>query len=372
MKVFISSVISGMEEQREAAANAIESLGHEVIRAETFAASQASPRLACLGGVREANLVVLVLGYRYGEPLPPEQISATHQEYREAKNEKPVLAFIDEEAEFESAQAKFVKEVEDWENGVFRGRFSSAENLRREVTRSLHQHELASAVAPVDGAQLLEDACDLLRPTSSRRSYSSSGPRLRLALASGPVRRVLRPAEIEAEELKDTILKEALFGASAVFDTGSGNSVSNVDDSLVVSQENGDFLSLSENGHIAFALKIDTHSGALSVLVEEDVQAKMERAFRLGNFILDHIDRSQKLSRVAIAASMEGADYVAWRKRSEFDPNATSITLGHSFRDEKSSAVHLNPADVARSALGFDAGRIAEDLTTLLRRRGEG
>ena len=66
MKIFLSSVISGMEEYRAAARQAAETLGHTVTAAEDFGASPLSPQQICLAGVRDADLVVLLLGERYG------------------------------------------------------------------------------------------------------------------------------------------------------------------------------------------------------------------------------------------------------------------------------------------------------------------
>jgi hypothetical protein len=89
MKIFISSVISGFEDLRAAAALAIRSLGHEPVIAENFDAALVSPRVACLGGVREADLVVLILGKSYGAVQTNSGISATHEEWLEAKNRRP-------------------------------------------------------------------------------------------------------------------------------------------------------------------------------------------------------------------------------------------------------------------------------------------
>jgi len=93
MRVFISSIIAGYEEYRNAASEAIQSLGHEVVRAEEFAASPTSPQVACLSGVRSADVIVVLLGARYGANQP-SGLSATHEEFREAKEDKPVFAFI--------------------------------------------------------------------------------------------------------------------------------------------------------------------------------------------------------------------------------------------------------------------------------------
>jgi hypothetical protein len=97
MRVFISSVISGYAALRDAAAAAIESLGYEVIRAEDFGASPDTPQQACLGGVRDADLVVLLIGARYGA-VQASGRSATEEEYREAGESKPVLAFVERPA----------------------------------------------------------------------------------------------------------------------------------------------------------------------------------------------------------------------------------------------------------------------------------
>lgn len=68
MKVFISSLISGMEAERAAVKRAIEVLGHQPVMAEDFGARASSPQVACLAGLRDADLVVLILGPRLHHP----------------------------------------------------------------------------------------------------------------------------------------------------------------------------------------------------------------------------------------------------------------------------------------------------------------
>ena len=80
MKVFVSSVISGFEPFRSAARTAVETLRHEPIMAEDFGASARSPQVACLQGLRDADLVILALGDAYGPVQSGSGISATHEE----------------------------------------------------------------------------------------------------------------------------------------------------------------------------------------------------------------------------------------------------------------------------------------------------
>src|SRR5438309_6616909 len=103
MKVFISSVIRGLEPHRDAASRAARALRHEVKLAEDFAASSATPQQACLAGVRWAEVVILILGARYGEPQT-SGLAPTHEEYREARERCPVLIFVERDAKFEPAQ----------------------------------------------------------------------------------------------------------------------------------------------------------------------------------------------------------------------------------------------------------------------------
>lgn len=109
MKIFLSSVISGMEEYRAAARQAAETLGHAVTAAEDFGASPLSPQQVCLAGVRDADLMVLLLGERYGAPQG-SGLSPTHEEYRAARSVK-VLAFVRTGVSPEPIQRAFVDDV---------------------------------------------------------------------------------------------------------------------------------------------------------------------------------------------------------------------------------------------------------------------
>ena len=82
-RVFVSSIMNGYEEYREAAPAGIREAGCEAALAEDFAAQGTSSRNACLDGVQSADAMVLLLGPRYGWVAPSGR-SATEEEYREA------------------------------------------------------------------------------------------------------------------------------------------------------------------------------------------------------------------------------------------------------------------------------------------------
>lgn len=182
-----------MEAERAAVKHAVERLGHGPIMAEDFGARPSSPQVACLGGVRESDLVILVLGPRYGVPQAGG-VSATHEEILEARNRKPILVFLQAGAQPEDSQVALINEVGGWEGGLFRQEFASPEDLEDKVTRAVHRHELAHAVAPLNPEELKARATRLL--PALERGYGANT--LQLAIASGPVSAILRPAEMEA------------------------------------------------------------------------------------------------------------------------------------------------------------------------------
>ena len=145
MKVFISSLITGFEPFREAARSAIRTLRHEPVVAEEFGARPHSPQIACLQGIRSADIVVLILGERYGYVQGSSGVSPTHEEYLEARGTKPILMFVQEGVERDDQQAKFISEVQAWQAGHFRAGFKTAEELRDLVTRAIHDYQLGSS-----------------------------------------------------------------------------------------------------------------------------------------------------------------------------------------------------------------------------------
>ena len=65
-RVFVSSVMEDYRGIRDAASRGIRQAGCEPVRAEDFSAASASPRNACLDGVRSTDALVLLLGAHYG------------------------------------------------------------------------------------------------------------------------------------------------------------------------------------------------------------------------------------------------------------------------------------------------------------------
>lgn len=363
MKVFISSVVGGFEPFRSAAAEAIETLGHRVLRSEDFPALAGTPQQACLAAVREADVVALMLGDRYG-PVQDSGLSATHEEYREARESKPVLVFIEDGISPEPNQQRFIDEVEAWAIGHVREAFSSPEDLRTKLTRALHEHELALSSGMVDPAEMQERANAML----PHRSGLGTSQLLMLAVVGGPRQQVLRPAALEDPNLARSVQREALLGDHSVLDASHGTEVRidgtaltlSQSDRLVTVDQTGSVMVVQPPGRMAPRAMTE-----LPALIEEDITDALVKAVRFAGWVLDLIDPTHRLTHVAVVAHLAGAGYMPWRTRAEHQasPNTGQVAMGG-----QDPTVALSPATRHRQALTHDADRIAEDLAALLRR----
>lgn len=314
MKIFISSLISGLEPVRAAARAAVTTLRHEPIMAEDFGARPTSPQITCLQGVRSADLVLLILGERYGS-VQPSGVSPTHEEFLEAKGNKDVFVFIQQDIRPEPQQAKFVAEVQAWQGGYFRSRFSTPEELKDAIIRAVHDYQLANASGPVDLAKLAASAVALL-PESRRDSYSDK-TMLNVAITAGPSQRVMRPAELEAPALAKKLHQQALFGTPQLFDDSKGMSSNIEADALLLEQENGASVMLTEQGSVLLRVPLqrgdrrgDHHFAAI---IEETVVAELNTALAFAAWTLDMIDATEKLTHLAIAVRIDASGHVPWR-----------------------------------------------------------
>lgn len=143
VRTFISSTITDLAVARERIDRSLTELEvFEVIRSETLPAMEDASRRVCLEEVRAADVVVLLVGSTYGY-VPPqnnaEGLSVTHLEIREARRAGvPLFAFPRQiEAERDKRLDQLIAEIEDFDAGVFRKTWTSAEEVATEVRRSL-------------------------------------------------------------------------------------------------------------------------------------------------------------------------------------------------------------------------------------------
>jgi hypothetical protein len=215
LRVFLSSTMRDLENERDAVVRALKALNVEVANAESWTPSGADSWTRIRDELESSHLMVLLLGERYGwipdkGPGAVEQMSVTEMEYRAAiELGLPVLPFLknlpyDATRDTDDARRRdrFRKEVLDWAGGRFSGKFDLASDLAGHV---------ADAVVNllVDGFLRESIARRAMKPPAAAwvRKVAESSPRY-------------RSAELPAD------LLDAVRAGRAVLFAGSGVSLS--------------------------------------------------------------------------------------------------------------------------------------------------
>lgn len=255
--------------------------------------------------------------------------------------------------------------MRSWEQGHLTADFGDPSDLRDKVTRELHDYELANEAAPLDESELATRAHALI-PTGQ----SSLGSSLVLAVAGGPGRAVLRPAELENEDLQRFLLAEALTGVDAVLSPSIGTDVAIRGDTMQISQaQRSAVVTLDEGGNLVVvqpALEPDSGRSGIPSLIEEVVTERITRAIRFCAGVLNHVDPAQRMSHIAPVVGLRGGGHMPWRTQAEQDrsPNRAAMGVGGS----EQVVIALSPPVRRRAALLQDTQRLAEDFTVRLRR----
>lgn len=180
MEVFLSSTKADLEGYRAATYESTKGK-HRVTRMEDFPSSGLPPLDFCLTLVAEAEVLVLLLGYRYGVRAPEAGVSYTEAEYERAQEQGiPVLAYVRNEfeqgleQENQSSEDKdklraFREQVES-EQVVRRPFFHSPQHLSDQVSFDLDFWESHKSLRPAFGRRsgLIRDEQRYGRETSRR------------------------------------------------------------------------------------------------------------------------------------------------------------------------------------------------------------
>ena len=121
-RVFVSSLIEGFAEYRQAARNGIAHAGGEAVLVnEDFPSQAGSSRNTCLDAIDSCDVFLIVLGGRSGWKTPSGRL-VVEEEFEHARARKlPVLLFLEDVPRDADAQ-RFAKSLSDYVDGNFRGR----------------------------------------------------------------------------------------------------------------------------------------------------------------------------------------------------------------------------------------------------------
>lgn len=95
LQVFVSSTYTDLQEERQAAVQAILTAGHIPAGMELFAAGDETQMNVIKRWIDESDVYMLILGGRYGSIEPKSQKSYIHLEYEYALEKgKPLFAVV--------------------------------------------------------------------------------------------------------------------------------------------------------------------------------------------------------------------------------------------------------------------------------------
>jgi hypothetical protein len=149
VKVFISSTYIDLKEHRKEVWNLLSKLSINVKGMETFGARKETPIETCLFEVQESDIIVFIIGMRYGSVHPIESKSYTELEYEEAiRNRKEIFVYLINESEslihpslidFENYE-----KLKSFKNKLLRNHtidfFENEKDLSRKLSINLKRH----------------------------------------------------------------------------------------------------------------------------------------------------------------------------------------------------------------------------------------
>jgi hypothetical protein len=140
--VMISSTLEDLERERDAADGALKALRLTRFRAERLGTVSLSPREWCELMSTQCDILVLMIGERYGHVLEPEGISVVEFEYNVARNadRDKILVYIQEGVRrTDTRQKKFLARVKEFNDGHVTSTFTTPEDLSEQIPRDVQR-----------------------------------------------------------------------------------------------------------------------------------------------------------------------------------------------------------------------------------------
>jgi hypothetical protein len=359
VRVFISSVRRGLEEERDALPGLILAVGHTPIRFEDFTAQSLPSREACLAGIATADAYLLLLGPNYGHRFDDTGQSPTHDEWMAATTAGlPRLVYRKTGVEFESDQQDFSRSIGDYASGVFYDSFAATPELLTKVAAKLREFDQANS--PLTFAPLTEPVAVTWRADFDPKLRNNSSLQSALELHVVPAgARSRRPSRIMAElaDLIPTRVREsALVSASeALSTTRPGGAVV-----VSIAVRPGEWNSPREPQLLGVRLGVDGQASAWATLPGDSMGAILD-ATQLPEQIADLLRlvgllRVVDTSEIAVAVGVDPAMMLSTGRVAQL-PRQSASMLSTSDRpvrvppDEhvSSAALNVGALEVARS-----------------------
>jgi Domain of unknown function (DUF4062) len=348
--VFISSVQSGFEDVRAAARAGVESFGWRAMMAETVGAVPASPQRALLDRVAESDVLVLLVGARYGA-RQESGLSATEEEFDEARRRgKPILV-LRQHGELEPEQQQFLdRATGGWEGGALYGIFRDASDVGLAVARGLTNIRDRGARAMLEPAA--QERATALAADARRQGYGQGGSIVRVVLVPLLDQPLLEAAALEDRNLPEELAAAARAARLVPQSEGIATNVSAAGIQLQVGEQYaGRALRVGAKGEIVVEASVggeDRNFGSMRV-VPERLEEAIRGAAAFAASAWNRIDPRGEVHEVAVALAIPEAQHKSWGR----GRGGNTISMGGMFSLPE-TAIAPEPARVLRRA---DLGR---------------
>jgi putative nucleotidyltransferase with HDIG domain len=146
-RIFVCSTYSDLGEEREQVLDAIRQLQLQHDSMEFFGARTDQPIATCLDEVRQSDVLVVIVGHRYGNLVPDHDISFSEAEYREGlRLGKPCLIYLRDEnvpvlPKYVERDAEKLRLLDKWKDALCKrhtiATFKNAQQLAVKVAADL-------------------------------------------------------------------------------------------------------------------------------------------------------------------------------------------------------------------------------------------
>lgn len=325
-RVFVSSIMEGFTECREAARRAIVVAGGEPVMAEDFPITTTSPRNACLDGVASSDVCVVIVGGRGGWRAPSGKL-AVEEEYAEAKRLHKFVAVYVQNGTRDAEADQLVKTLSDYVGGHFRATFDDCADLER-----IMRDKLPPILAPLDLPMTRNDIVE----TKLRNPHSvHNETTLRVVIVPERQEEVIDKLTIGTDDFAEEVLALGHQRNVKLFDYAAGKSRRLERNVLVIEEQ-----SQSRYGGASAARRVElSPDGAVVVdavvspslrsaddligmtgtffLVKSDVVAALSAAFRFAAELFGRIDPYKRHQRFRYGAVFTGIGFRSLVERPE-------------------------------------------------------
>jgi hypothetical protein len=362
--VFVSSVQDGFEDVRAAAKAGVETYGHRAVMAENSGAAAASPQRALLDRVAAADIYLLLVGARYGV-RQASGLSATEEEFGEARRRgKPILV-LRQEGELEPEQEEFLRRATGgWEGGILYDTFTADGDVALAVVRALRNLDERGARAELEPAAV--GRAQELAEAARREGYGHGGSIARVVLVPLLGHRLLDAVTLDERDLPDELAGAARAARLVPQSQGISPTVSAAGVTLTVGERHGAgrTFSVGANGEIVAEASVagdEENFGAMRVVPERLEQA-LRGAIAFAEAVWSRLDPRGEVQELAVTVAIPDAQHKVWGR----GRGGNSISMGGAFSMPE-TAIAPQPARVLRRA-DLDRDETTAALTAEVRR----